>query len=314
MSRLRELSLVLYDMSLYSYSLDVTSLIKTADSRSNIINVLGFSSEEADLFNAIDSQKAFNIARWFKEWLNNGPSYNHKYKVKDLIPEFRDALVISGDSEYISDPQTFRFLDYILEDDSLYQKAKKKPLKKALEDFYNVILRKEYPGKPVLKLDKDLIWYDVGTECEITSGFLHNCGSLGEFGEDGELRDEAPMTMMVLKNKNKKPLAVMTVGRALDKERNPHMVIINASESSNYKPSKPEILNAMWSFARTNGYEFARIFRGSSRTEEWSLVVQTPGLDEATITGAGFNIIDCYAIEDHWNKEDEDEDEMDNDQ
>lgn len=288
-SRLKELSLILEDMSLHSHALSVISLIKTADSRTNIVNILGFSPEDADLFNAIDHQKAFNIARWFKEWLGSSPSYNHKFKVKDLIPEFINAVSVSGDPEYIYDPQTFRFVDYILEDNSLYQKVKKKPLKEALEDFYDVILRKEYPGIPDLKISEELMWYDVGNECEITSGFLHNCGSLGEFGEEGELRDVAPMTMMVLKNKNKRPLAVMTVGRALDSDKNPHAVIINAAENLNRWPTNSVILNAIWTFARSNGYDFANIFRGQKQVE------QTPGLNTAVIESAGFKVIDVYA-------------------
>lgn len=314
--RLQELSLILKSMSLHSHALDVINLTKIADSRSNIVNILGFSLEEADLFNAIDPQKAFNIARWFKEWLGSSASYNHKFKVKDLIPEFRDAVSVSGDPEYVYDPQTFRFIDYILEDNSLYQKVKKKPLKEALEDFYDVILRKEYPGIPDLKISEELMWYDVGNECEITSGFLHNCGSLGEFGEEGELRDVAPMTMMVLKNKNKRPLAVMTVGRALDSDKNPHAVIINAAENLNRWPTNPVILNAIWTFARSNGYDFANIFRGQKQVE------QTPGLNTTVIESAGFKVIDTYAETPYdddkystYNDEDTEEDaDMEDDQ
>lgn len=291
-SKLETLSAALITLNM---KISAHDIMKLADSRSSIVNVLGFSQEEADFFNSIDTQKAFNIARWYKEWLDAGPSYhNHdRYRLKDLYLEFEDAFVVSGDRDYMYDPQTFRFIDYILEDNSLYQKVKKKPIKEALEDFYNVILRKEYPGKPVLKIDKDLTWYDVGQECEITSGFLHNCGSLGDFGPEGEhgSGSDTEMTMMVLKNKNKKPLAVMTVGRSQDKNRNPHAVIINAAENLNRWPTNPIILDAMWKFARENNYEFANIYDRKSG----KLIEQTPGLNNAVITSAGFNIIKCYA-------------------
>ena len=273
---------------------DVLSIIKESDSRGSIVRILGFSKEDADFFNSLSPQKAFDLARWFKEWWGEfGVSWNERNStIQKAFRVFSDHQTIQGDPEYNYDPTTYDFVDYILSNDSLYQKVKRKSLKDALTVFEAQVLMERDPGPSFYKYDKDLEWHNVGQECDITSAFLHNCGSLGDFGPEGDYFDNTDFTMMVLKDKTKRPLMVVTYGTVKDKDDNFQNVIINAAEKLNKFPTTPDYLDAMFYMAGANNIKFAILL-----DKDGEVIPQTPGLQNKNgdvIKAAGFDIIQCH--------------------
>ncbi len=281
----------------------ILSLVKIADSRWAIVQQLGMTKKEADFFNSLSPQKAFNIARWYKEWADNKLSadrhhsslYGPENGIEENFNYFKGSTSINGDNDYIYEPRSFSFIDYVIEDDSLYQKCKKKPLDAAIEDFHKIFLRKEHPGNLYHKVNKDLAWYDVGEECDIISGFLNNCGSLGSLGSEGEYGNGS-FSMVALKDKNKKPIAVVTIGvatRISDDQLIDVIVNLDVAGEVGYGKNAAAISAALFNMARAKNLKFAKLYEegfGDGKEE----ILQSPGLDETMIQGGGFKIEECW--------------------
>ena len=101
------LSTALYKLALFSESIQLTSMIKLADSRGSIVNQLHMTKEQADFFHDISTQRSFHLARWFKEWFEkkfgvSGAEYRDKIKIIDissfqqLFSEFKKEHTLLG--------------------------------------------------------------------------------------------------------------------------------------------------------------------------------------------------------------------------
>lgn len=270
-------------------------IFKIADSRNNIIRLLGFTREEADWFHKQSPQKAFHLAKWFKEWRDENT--NSYASFEDEIKDFDRTYSIGGDKRYIDDPEEYFLLETLIEEDSFYQKVKGKSLHEIFHSdgrraspFEIYVLEKGYPGFQFSK-EKNYAWYDVGQSCEIVSAFLENCGSIGALSETGEHGEYSDFTMLSLKDEDKKPVMVATVGTAFyPAEERSVKVITNAAEKNNNFPKSPELLEYLWRLAREHGYRFARIYDASNKSQ----IMQSPGLDDDKVEGAGFEIINAY--------------------
>jgi N-acetylglutamate synthase-like GNAT family acetyltransferase len=283
-------------------SLDVINIIKKyninkfADSRGNMMRLLKLTEEEANYFHNLSPSKAFNLAKWFLEWRSSNGS-NKPFL--EQISDFKESISFSGDNDFIYDNIYHSLLDSLIEDDSFYQSVKNKSLNDIVyskdnksSPFELYILRKYHPGEEIFK-DRNYTWYDVGPECAIVSSFLKNCGSIGELGPEGEYGDYASFSMFALKNKDNKPLLIITVGNAyIESLGQTHPVIVNISASANRLPNDPILLDYLFNFAKKNNYKFAKLyFNDEDQTKK---INQTPGLNINILRENGFKIYKAY--------------------
>jgi len=292
MNKLKNLHSYLLSAGFKKEAILTSLLIKVADSRRSIMQRLGLTKEEADYFHNLSPQKSYHLARWFVEWRKEN---NNSYaSLEDEINDFDKTYSIMGDENYLYNPEQYILFDIIIKDDSFYQSVKNKSLN---EIFYSdgnkaspfelYVLKQGYHGFE-FSPGKNYSWYDVGQECEIVSAFLKNCGSIGALKNDGDYDGEGNFTMMALKDADKKPVMVITVGKAYSPSFGDDVkVIINASVKSNDFPTNENLLEHLFDFARNGDYHFAFLYDMSQGTE----IQQSPGLKSDIITGAGFEII-----------------------
>jgi hypothetical protein len=293
-----KIELLYYALNKFGFAKDAKelfSLLKTADKRGNMRRLLGLTKEEADYFHNLSSQKSFDLARWFVEWRKK--NHNSYDSFEDELYYFNSTYSIVGDEDYLYEPEQYVLFDIIIKDDSFYQSVKNKSLDeifysdgKKASPFELYVLNKGYHGFE-FSPGKDYSWYNVGQECEIVSAFLKNCGSIGALSSEGEYGESVDFTMFALKDKDKKPVMVITAGTAYHPESsNDIKVIVNASGLSNRFPHDTELLEHLFNFARDNEYQFARIYDSKTKNQ----ISQSPGLKEEVINGAGFQIINVY--------------------
>lgn len=296
MNKLKTLSNYLISVGLKKEAIFISSLIKVADSRRNIMQRLGLTKEEADYFHNLSPKKSYDLARWFVEWRRENHSSYASFE--DELYYFNSTYSIVGDEDYLYEPEQYVLFDIIIKDDSFYQSVKNKSLDeifysdgKKASPFELYVLNKGYHGFE-FSPGKDYSWYNVGQECEIVSAFLKNCGSIGALSSEGEYGEASDFTMFALKDADKKPVMVITAGgTAFHPESSDYVsVIVNASAISNRFPDDPELLEHLFNFARDNGYQFARIYDAKTKAQ----ISQSPGLKEEVINGAGFQIINVY--------------------
>jgi hypothetical protein len=292
MNKLKNLHSYLLSAGFKKEAILTSLLIKVADSRRNIMQRLGLTKEEADYFHNLSPQKSYNLARWFVGWRKEN---NNSYaSLEDEINDFDRTYSIMGDEDYLYNPEQYILFDIIIKDDSFYQSIKDKSLN---EIFYSdgiksspfelYVLKQGYHGFE-FSPGKNYSWYDVGQECEIVSAFLKNCGSIGALKNDGDYEGEGNFTMMALKDADKKPVMVITVGKAYSPSFGGDVkVIVNASVQSNYFPTNQDLLEHLFDFARNGDYHFALLYDASTGKQ----IFQSPGLKSDIITGAGFEII-----------------------
>lgn len=293
MSKLKSLHSYLLSAGFKKEALLASSLIKVADSRRNIIQRLGLTKEEADYFHNLSPQKSYHLARWFVEWRKEN---NNSYaSLEDEVDDFNKTYSIMGDEDYLYNPEQYILFDIIIKDDSFYQSIKNKSLNQIFysdgikaSPFELYVLKKGYQGFE-FSPGKNYSWYNVGQECEIVSAFLNNCGSIGALNsESGDYEGEGDFTMMALKDADKKPVMVITVGKAYSPSFGDDVkVIVNASVKSNQFPTNQDLLEHLFDFARKEEYHFAFLYDMSQGHE----ITQSPGLRSAIIEGAGFEII-----------------------
>jgi hypothetical protein len=292
MNKLKNLHSYLLSAGFKKEAILTSLLIKVADSRRNIMQRLGLTKEEADYFHNLSPQKSYHLARWFVGWRKeNNNSY---HSLEDEINDFDKTYSIMGDEDYLYNPEQYILFDIIIKDDSFYQSIKDKSLN---EIFYSdgnkaspfelYVLKQGYHGFE-FSPGKNYSWYDVGQECEIVSAFLKNCGSIGALKNDGDYDGEGNFTMMALKDADKKPVMVITVGKAYSPSFGDDVkVIVNASVQSNRSPTNQDLLEHLFDFARNGDYHFAFLYDASTGHQ----ITQSPGLKSDIITGAGFEII-----------------------
>ena len=292
MNKLKNLHSYLLSAGFKKEAILTSLLIKVADSRRNIMQRLGLTKEEADYFHNLSPQKSYNLARWFVGWRKEN---NNSYvSLEDEINDFDRTYSIMGDEDYLYNPEQYILFDIIIKDDSFYQSVKNKSLN---EIFYSdgnkaspfelYVLKQGYHGFE-FSPGKNYSWYDVGQECEIVSAFLKNCGSIGALKNDGDYEGEVNFTMMALKDADKKPVMVITVGKAYSPSFGDDVkVIVNASVKSNDFPTNENLLEHLFDFARNGDYHFAFLYDASMGHQ----ITQSPGLKSDIITGAGFEII-----------------------
>ena len=292
MNKLKNLHSYLLSAGFKKEAILTSLLIKVADSRRNIMQRLGLTKEEADYFHNLSPQKSYNLARWFVGWRKEN---NNSYvSLEDEINDFDRTYSIMGDEDYLYNPEQYILFDIIIKDDSFYQSIKDKSLN---EIFYSdgnkaspfelYVLKQGYHGFE-FSPGKNYSWYDVGQECEIVSAFLKNCGSIGALKNDGDYEGEVNFTMMALKDADKKPVMVITVGKAYSPSFGDDVkVIVNASVKSNDFPTNENLLEHLFDFARNGDYHFAFLYDASMGHQ----ITQSPGLKSDIITGAGFEII-----------------------
>jgi hypothetical protein len=292
MNKLKILHSYLLSVGFKKEAILTSLLIKVADSRRSIMQRLGLTKEEADYFHKLSPQKSYNLARWFAEWRNEN---NNSYaSLEDEINDFDKTYSIMGDEDYLYNPEQYILFDIIIKDDSFYQSVKNKSLS---EIFYSdgnkaspfelYVLEQGYHGFE-FSPGKNYSWYDVGQECEIVSAFLKNCGSIGGLKNDGDYDGEGNFTMMALKDADKRPVMVITVGKAYSPSFGDDVnVIVNASVQSNYFPTNQDLLEHLFDFARNGDYHFALLYDMKTGQK----IIQSPGLKSDIITGAGFEII-----------------------
>lgn len=100
--------------------------------------------------------------------------------------------------------------------------------------------------------------------------------------------DDAISTMMALKDADKRPVMVITVGKAYSPSFGDYVnVIVNASAGSRDFPTNEDLLEHLFDFARKEEYHFAFLYDMSQGDQ----IIQSPGLRSAIIEGAGFEII-----------------------
>lgn len=271
----------------------LSSFIKIADSRRNMIQRLKLTEEEADFFHKLSPQKSYDLARWFKEWRD----HNHKQyaSFEDEFDDFKRTYTLSGDPTHLYEPEEYSLIDTIIEDNSFYQSVKNKSLEeifnrtdKRSSPFDRYVLNQGYAGSEFLK-SRQYTWYNVGGECETVSTFLRNCGSIGALNsETGEYGGEGDFTMMALKDADKRPVMVITAGQAFSPSYGDNVkVIVNASVENNKFPTNPDLLEHLFDFARSEDYHFAFLYDASTGRE----ISQSPGLNSSIIQRAGFEII-----------------------
>jgi hypothetical protein len=111
---------------------------------------------------------------------------------------------------------------------------------------------------------------------------------IGALKNDGDYDGEGNFTMMALKDADKKPVMVITVGKAYSPSFGDDVkVIVNASVQSNHFPTNQDLLEHLFDFARNGDYHFAVLYDMSQGHQ----IQQSPGLKSDIITGAGFEII-----------------------
>lgn len=293
MKKLKSLYKYLSSNGLAKESGALANLIKTADSRRNMIQRLKLTREEADFFHNLSPQKSYNLARWFKGWRDS--NHNQYASFEDEFDDFKRTYTLSGDSDYLYEPEEYSLIDTIIENDSFYQSVKNKSLDeifyrtdKRSSPFDRYVLSQGYAGSEFLK-SREYTWYNVGGECEIVSTFLRNCGSIGSLNsETGEYGGEGDFTMMALKDADKRPVMVITIGSAYSPSYGDNVkIIVNASVEDNRFPTNPDLLEHLFDFARKEDYRFAYLYDASSGEQ----ITQSPGLNESIIQGAGFEII-----------------------
>lgn len=312
MKKLKLLHKYLLSKGLFKESNTLANLIKTADSRRNMIQRLKLTKEEADFFHNLSPQKSYDLAKWFKEWRDK--NYNEYASFEDEFDDFKRTYTLSGDANYLYDPQEYSLIDTIIENNSFYQSIKNKSLEeifyrtdKRSSPFDRYILNQGYAGSEFLK-SREYTWYNVGGECEIVSTFLRNCGSIGDLNpEYGEYGGEGDFTMMALKDTDKRPVMVATVGTAYSPSYADDVrVIVNASVEDNKLPTNPDLLEHLFDFARKEGYHFAYLYNASNGEQ----ISQSPGLDRAIIESAGFEVIVAQLGSDRsYSKEESENDE-----
>jgi hypothetical protein len=296
MNKLKSLHSYLLSAGFKKEAILTSLLIKVADSRRNIVQRLGLTKEEADYFHNLSPQKSYDLARWFVEWRKeNNNSYASLYaSLEDEINDFDKTYSIMGDEDYFYNPEQYILFDIIIKDDSFYQSVKNKSLNQIFysdgnkaSPFELYVLKQGYRGFE-FSPGKNYSWYDVGQECEIVSAFLHNCGSIGGLSNEGDYDGEGDFTMMALKDADKKPVMVITVGKAYSPSFGDDVnVIVNASVKSNYFPTNQDLLEHLFDLARKEEYHFALLYDASTGQQ----IIQSPGLKSDIITGAGFEII-----------------------
>lgn len=311
MNKIIILSSALSRLGLISESIQLISLIKLADSRGSIVNQLHMTKEQADFFHNISTQRSFDLARWFREWFEkkigvSGAKYRDKIKIID-IPSFEElfynfrqdhtllgAELSEEEEEEGGERRVFDFLDTILDPSlPLFNKVKRKSLDDAFSDFKDYIIMENFvETETEYHRDEDggedLVWYDVGTQCNLVAAFLKNCGRLS-YLNSGDYR--GAFTMMALKNKKGIPLAVVTVGEVYDEEGNPINIV--TSFDSAKEPSPPKILDALFDMVRSKGLTFANlIFESQLSASGEPLKFLAAEEDLSSILGAGFEVKD----------------------
>lgn len=311
MNKITILSSALSKLGFISESSQLIFMIKLADSRGSIVNQLHMTKEQADFFHGISSQRSFDLARWFKEWFEkkfsvSGSEYRNKINLinnlmlQGLFSEFKQEYSLIGaelseeEEEEGGERKIFDFIDTVLNTSSpLFNKVKRKSLDEAFSDFRDYIIKENFIGTEYYKDedDKDLAWYDVGTQCDLVAAFLKNCGRLS-YLNSGDYR--GAFTMMALKNKKGIPLAVVTVGEVYDEEGNPINIV--TSFDSAYAPDKPtpsKILDALFDMVKSKGLTFANlIFESDLSASGESLKFLAAQQDLPSILGAGFEVKD----------------------
>lgn len=314
MRRLKSLYRYLSSNGLVKESGALANLIKIADSKRNMMQRLKLTKEDADFFHNLSPQKSYDLARWFKEWRDH--NHNQHSSFDDEFDDFKRTYTLSGDSEYLYEPEEYSLIDTIIENDSFYQSIKKKSLDeifyrtdKRSSPFDRYVLSQGYAGSEFSK-SREYTWYNVGGECEVVSTFLRNCGSIGALdSEAGDYDGEGDFTMMALKDADKRPVMVITVGNAYSPSYGDNVrVIVNASVENNHFPTNPDLLEHLFDFARKEGYNFAYLYNASNGKQ----ITQSPGLEASIIQGAGFEIMvaqlgseQSYDDEDHEDSEEE---------
>jgi len=292
MNKLKSLHSYLLSAGFKKEAILTSLLIKVADSRRNIVQRLGLTKEEADYFHNLSPQKSYNLARWFVEWRKEN---NNSYaSLEDEINDFDKTYSIMGDEDYLYNPEQYILFDIIIKDDSFYQSVKNKSLNQIFysdgnkaSPFELYVLKQGYHGFE-FSPGKNYSWYNVGQECEIVSAFLDNCGSIGGLSNEGDYDGEGDFTMMALKDADKKPVMVITVGKAYSPSFGDDVnVIVNASVKSNYFPTNQDLLEHLFDLARKEEYHFAYLYNMKTGQQ----IIQSPGLKSDIITGAGFEII-----------------------
>ena len=293
MNKLKSLHSYLLSAGFKKEALLASSLIKVADSRGSIMRRLGLTKVEADYFHNLSPQKSYHLARWFVEWRKEN---NNSYaSLEDEINDFDKTYSIMGDKNYLDNPEQYILFDIIIKDDSFYQSIKNKSLDQIFysngtkaSPFELYVLKKGYHGFE-FSPGKNYSWYNVGQECEIVSAFLKNCGSIGDLhSERGEYEGEGDFTMMALKDADKRPVMVITVGKAYSPSFGDYVnVIVNSSVENNRLPTNEDLLEHLFNLARKEEYHFAHLY--DIDFPEYCQIFS--GLRSAIIEGAGFEII-----------------------
>jgi hypothetical protein len=290
----------------YESSEEVRSLMKLADSRGNMIRLLGLDREAADYFHNLSGKKSYDIARWFVEWKGlDRSAFADKKTFHEKLNYFFRNLSISSEDDFVN----HNFIEEVLESDSLYQKTKNKRLVEIMgwgEDngdnsiFELYILQKYEPGNLVQKVDEEWTWYNVGQNCSVVSAFLKNCGSIGDLDEDGDYGEYSDFSIYALKNRLNKPVMIVTAGHAYVPEYGSYeKVIINVSITANRRPDDGFRLDKLKEFADGGGYIFANLnFVDKWRDDKIKQIYQSPGLDDEFVSKLGGILHQAYIGED----------------
>jgi hypothetical protein len=291
--KLKRLENALRRLSLHREAYLIHDLIKIADSRRSIEQILHMTKEEANFFHNIDSAKSYTIARWIKDWRTNKYfDWNGPYAdIQSEFDDFKRNYSISGDERYFDqDFDSFNLIDSIKDFNDLYQKVEKKDLEDAYKIFELYITQRYSKGEEVLESEK-YSWYDVGQKCIFSSHYLKNCGDIGLIGSDGDWSGEGGFSILSLKDSDGRPAMIATVGRAYHPGSGDYIkVIVNVSGKLNKFPEDKDLLKHLFNLANEKGYNFARLYDGSNMNQ----IIQTPGLDEEKLNGEGFEVLNCY--------------------
>jgi hypothetical protein len=198
-------------------------------------NILKLNEEEVRFFHNLDSKKGFLVAKFFLEWINKKRLTNFKTKPRiDYYEQFID------ETSYLNDSGNgLSFVDdYVLRDESFYQKVKDKELKDALKIFeHEMLLITE--EKPVMQCSNGFKWYDSGDFCDIGAHYLKNCGNIGELMEYN-------FSLFLLKNQKRIPVAMATVGNARNLEKDQEQnLVVNFAGKLNQLPEDPILWNCL---------------------------------------------------------------------
>jgi hypothetical protein len=278
----------------------LVGFLKLADSRGNMMRLLGLTREEADYFHNLSPGKAFFMGELWIDWIEmmGGRDLFFEQSLSDMFYIFSSS---PGVSLRIDDFDSFRdsfarkigykgrvdLFDLIVSDNSFYQKIKDKSLHDIIEksprwgaSLFEIQALKLGSKGPEILSAGEYSWHYVGNRCSVVSMFMRNCGNINDLDKIFSSLDlNNNFGMYALKNKVGLPVMVLTAGNVFDKgiggERS---VIINAADSTNNFPTKGFLLEHLFNFAKSGGYIFAELYYYGKG--EWvNRVFQYPGVD-----------------------------------